>query len=102
VKAHLGVDYFVNKLHPDARKALAITVQGITAALAVIVFIIGGTALAQGQWTQQLPTMPWLTKGAVYAVIPIAGFFILMFSVENLISVIRTPAAKAGAQPQED
>jgi len=101
-KAHLGVDFFVNKMHPDARKALAILVQGVTVSLAVIVFIIGGTALAQGQWTQKLPTMPWLTKGAVYAVIPVAGIFILMFSLENLVAVIRTPASRWGEQTKSE
>ena len=99
VKAHLGVDFFVNKMHPDARKMLAVLVQGITVALAVIVFIIGGTVLAQGQWAQQLPTMRWMTKGAVYASIPIAGVFILMFSVENLVAAIRAPA---GTQTQAE
>ena len=101
-KAHLGVDFFVNKMHPDARKALAILVQCITVMLAVVVFIIGGTVLAQGQWTQQLPTMPWLTKGIVYTAIPVAGFFILLFSLENLVSVIRTPTDKGGAQTQSE
>jgi TRAP-type C4-dicarboxylate transport system permease small subunit len=91
-KAHLGVDFFVGKMRPDARKTLAILVQCITVAFAVVVMIIGGFAYAQSQWTQQLPTMPWLTKGVVYAVIPVAGFFILLFALEQLIAVIRTPA----------
>ena len=101
-KAHLGVDFFVGKMHPDARKLLAIIVQCVTVAFAVSVMIIGGAVLAQGQWEQQLPTMPWLTKGIVYAVIPVAGFFILMFSLENLVSVIRTPADSVDAQQQSE
>jgi len=101
-KAHLGVDYFVNKMHPDARKTLAVIVQCVTIAFAVVALMIGGFALAQGQWTQKLPTMPWLTKGNVYAAVPIAGFFILMFSLENLVSIIRTPAVQIGAQTQAE
>ena len=101
-KAHLGVDYFVSKMHPDARKTLAVVVQCVTIAFAVVALMIGGFALAQGQWTQKLPTMPWLTKGMVYAAVPIAGFFILMFSLENLVSIIRTPAVQIGAQTQAE
>jgi len=101
-KAHLGVDYFVNKMHPDARKTLAILVQCVTVAFAVLVMIKGGFAAAQAQWAQKLPTMPWLTKGAVYASIPIAGFFILMFSLEHLVAVIRTPADQIGAQTKKE
>ncbi|MCL1920530.1 MAG: TRAP transporter small permease [Kiritimatiellaeota bacterium] len=101
-KAHLGVDFFVSKMHPDARKALAILVQCVTAVFAAVVLVVGGTALAQGQWAQRLPTMPWLTKGGVYAAIPIAGFFILLFSLENLAAIIRTPAERVGAQTQSE
>ena len=100
--AHLGVDFFVKKLHPDAQKTLAILVQCITVVFSVLVFIIGGWALAQGQWAQQLPTMPWLTKGALYAVIPVSGCFILMFSLERLVAVIRTPASRFGEQTQAE
>jgi len=93
-KAHLGVDFFVGKMRPDARKTLAIVVQCITIAFAVAAMMIGGFMLAQDQWAQKLPTMPWLTKGMIYSVIPASGFFILMFSIEQLVAVIRPPAEK--------
>jgi TRAP-type C4-dicarboxylate transport system permease small subunit len=46
--------------------------------------------------------MPWMTKGAVYSAIPIAGLFVLLFSIENLILIIRTPADQIGAQTQSE
>ena len=39
-KAHLGVDYFVSKLHPEARKTMSVVVQGVILALALIVFVV--------------------------------------------------------------
>jgi len=101
-KAHLGVDFFVGKMHPAARKTLAVIVQGVIITLAVVVFIAGGVVLARAQWTQALPTMPWITKGIVYSAIPVSGLFILLFSLENLMSIIRTPAERIGAQTQSE
>jgi len=101
-KAHLGVDFFVGKMDPGVRKALAVVVQCVTVSLAAVVFIAGGTVLARAQWGQVLPTMPWMSKGSVYAAIPIAGVFILMFALENLVTIIRTPAEKIGAQTQTE
>lgn len=102
MKAHLGVDYFVGKMHPAARKLLSLVVQLITMAVAVTVFIIGGWVLARAQLGQQLPTMPWLSRGIVYASIPLSGFFIVLFSVENFIDILRTPADQLGAQTQSE
>jgi len=96
-KAHLGVDYFVNKMDPEARKTLALFVQVIILLLAVVVFMIGGWTLAMGQMGQKLPTMPWMTRGMVYLSIPLGGVFILLFAVENMITLIQTPADKIGS-----
>lgn len=101
-KAHLGVDYFVNKLHPEARKLNSIIVQVVTLAFALVVLVIGGWGLSMGQMSQQLPTMPWLSRGLVYISVPISGAFIILFTVENLIAIIRTPADKLGAQTKAE
>jgi TRAP-type C4-dicarboxylate transport system permease small subunit len=101
-KAHLGVDYFVGKLDPEARKILAIFVQVIILLMAVVVFIIGGWSLAMGQMGQKLPTMPCMTRGMVYLSIPLGGIFILLFAIENMVSLIQTPADQIGAQTQSE
>lgn len=100
-KAHLGVDFFVNKLHPDARKSLSILVQAVTAALAVTVFVFGGWQLALSQMGQQLPTLP-ISRGMVYASIPLGGVLITLFAVENLIQAINKPAELLGAQTKKE
>lgn len=101
-KAHLGVDYFVNHLHPDARKILSIIVQLLILSLALLVFVIGGWNLSMAQISQELPTLRPLTRGMVYMALPLAGLFILLFTVENLITLIRTPADQIGAQTQSE
>jgi len=91
-KAHLGVDFFVGKLHPEAGRMVAVIVQVIVIALALIVFVIGGWALASGQMTQKLTTMSFMTRGMVYMALPLSGLLIILFSVENLLDVIKAPA----------
>jgi len=102
LKAHLGVDFFINKLQPCARKILNVVVQLVTITLTVVIFLVGGISLALAQMGQQLPTMPWLSRGMVYAAIPVAGVFILMFTFENLIVILKTPAEKLGSQTQSE
>ncbi len=96
-KAHLGVDYFVTKMHPEARKTLALIVQVIILLLAVIVFVVGGWNMAVGQMGQQLPTMPWMSRGMVYMAVPLGGIFIILFAIETMLSIIQTPAENLGA-----
>ena len=100
-KAHLGVDFFVGKLDPGARKTLGVLVQTIIAILAITVFIHGGWALALSQMEQRLPTMP-ISRGMVYLSIPLGGVLILLFAIENLIGIIKTPADQLGAQTQSE
>lgn len=101
VKAHLGVDYFVSKLHPEARKTLSVIVQLVILAMALIVFVIGGWGLAAGQMGQQLPALP-IARGVVYVSMPIGGVLIILFALENMIEIIRTPAEKLGAQTKSE
>jgi TRAP-type C4-dicarboxylate transport system permease small subunit len=51
---------------------------------------------------QQLPTMPWMSRGMVYFAIPLGGVFMLLFAVENLIEIIKTPADQLGAQTKSE
>jgi len=101
-KAHLGVDYFVGKLHPEAARIAAVIVQLLIMALAVIVFLIGGAALARGQMQQILPTISFMTRGMVYLALPVSGLFIILFSIENLVELWQQPAdsshTEAGAE----
>ena len=101
-KAHLGVDFFVNHLHPEARKTLSVAVQVIIVALALTVFITGGWSLAMAQMGQELPTLRPLTRGMVYLSLPVAGGFIALFALENLVAILKTPADRLGAQTQSE
>lgn len=88
-RGHLGVDFFVAKFHPDAQKLLAVVVHGIVLFFAIAVFLYGGgrmvtDALAMEQMT---PALGW-KMGHVYLALPLAGIFMVLFTIENLIETI--------------
>lgn len=92
-KGHLGVDYFVGKFDASARKLMAIVVHLIVLFFAGAVFVYGGwcfvsRTLASGQTTSALP----MKMGHIYLALPIAGIFMLIYTIENLIETLMTPA----------
>lgn len=94
-KGHLGVDYFVGKFHPDARKAVAVLGHLVVLFFAGAIFLYGGfqvvrDALAMEQMT---PALGW-KMGYVYLALPIAGVFMVLYSIENLVETLATPAAE--------
>ncbi len=92
-KGHLGVDYFVGKFDPSARKLMAIIVHLIVLFFAGSIFVYGGwrvvsDTLAMGQTTSALP----LKMGYIYLALPIAGVFMVIYTIENLVESLVTPA----------
>jgi TRAP-type C4-dicarboxylate transport system permease small subunit len=92
-KGHLGVDYFVGKFHPDTQKLMAIASHVVVFFFACAIFLYGGgrvvaDALAMEQTT---PALGW-KMGYVYLALPIAGIFMVLFTIENLIETIAAPA----------
>ncbi|MFD2257855.1 TRAP transporter small permease [Luteolibacter algae] len=88
-RAHLGVDYLMEKLHPEVRGLMEVTVHLIVLFFAAAVFIYGGSrvvadALAMEQTT---PALGW-KMGHIYLVLPVAGIFMVIFTIENLIETI--------------
>ncbi|OUW15883.1 MAG: hypothetical protein CBD18_08015 [Opitutales bacterium TMED158] len=95
VKAHLGLDYFAQKLHPSAGKANRIIGGAICLAFAIVVFLVGGWELTlrtfeSGQTMVALPIAKWWN----YAAVPASGLFMLLFLGEQLIEVWATPAER--------
>lgn len=98
-KGHLGVDYFVGKFHPDARKWMAVAAHVSVLFFAGAIFLYGGSrvvadALAMEQTT---PALGW-KMGHVYLALPVAGLFMVLFTIENLIDTLVSPADGQGVE----
>jgi TRAP-type C4-dicarboxylate transport system permease small subunit len=88
-KAHLGVDYFMGKFHPEAQKCMAVVTHLIVLFFAVSIFLFGGFRVVSDALTmeQMTPALGW-KMGYVYMALPIAGIFMVMYTIENLIETL--------------
>lgn len=90
-KGHLGVDYFVKKFHPDAQKIMTVVATVVVGFFAGAVMVYGGyelvsKTLASGQVS---PAMG-LPVGYVYLAVPVSGLFILLYCVDDLVTVFQS------------
>ena len=86
-RGHLGVDYFVGKLDPGARRLAAIIAEAAIIVFAAFILVYGGWTLVietlrSGQVT---PAMGWKV-GYINIVVPLSGLFIIAFSIEHLVT----------------
>ncbi|MFC0538290.1 TRAP transporter small permease [Pelagicoccus mobilis] len=92
MKAHLGLDYFAEKLHPTGKKLNKVIGIVVCLFFSVSVFLIGGFDLVQktfasGQTMVALPMAKWWE----YIALPISGVFMTFFLLEQLVEVLATP-----------
>ena len=98
-KGHLGVDYFVGKLHPSAQKLMGVFSLIVVMVFAVTIFIYGGGRITLANMDQIAPALGpeiGLKMGHVYMSLPIAGIFFLLFAVEQLIETLVSTSVKEG------
>jgi TRAP-type C4-dicarboxylate transport system permease small subunit len=83
----LGIDFLVTSMHSDVGSGLRAFKQGIVCLTAAAVFLYGGVQIvADALISQQTtPALGW-KMGYVYAAVPLAGIFILLFSLEEMFS----------------
>jgi TRAP-type C4-dicarboxylate transport system permease small subunit len=83
---HLGLDYFVLKLHPSARRVAAISSHLVIIAFAASAFVYGGwglvrETLAAGQVTPALGIL----KGYMYLCVPLTGVMFIVIAVNQIV-----------------
>tara|TARA_R110002167_G_scaffold192591_1_gene395171 strand:- start:31 stop:567 length:537 start_codon:yes stop_codon:yes gene_type:complete len=93
-RGHLGVDYFVGKLDPAARRWCAVVAEFAVIIFAAFVLVYGGwmlviETLRSGQVT---PAMGWKV-GYLNIVVPLSGLFTIAFSIEHLVTGRTTASA---------
>lgn len=79
-RGHLGVDYFVGKMGESAQTMMKVFGYLIVFLFTIGVLIIGGIKLTDASWAQQMQNIP-VSKGIVYLMVPLGGFFTLFYLV---------------------
>ncbi|TWU38382.1 TRAP transporter small permease [Novipirellula artificiosorum] len=92
-KGHLGVDYFVGKFDPSIRKIVALLGHVVVLFFAMTIFVLGGIRMVHDAFAmeQTTPALGW-RMGYIYMVLPLAGCFMVLFTIENLIRTLRPSA----------
>jgi TRAP-type C4-dicarboxylate transport system permease small subunit len=87
---HLGVDYFVGKLHPAARRWMQVITWLTVIFFAAVVLLDGGWALVRRtlEMGQETPALG-IRKGWVYLAVPLSGAFTILFGLVNLVICLR-------------
>lgn len=90
--AHLGLDYFVGKLHPTGRRILRVGALITVLAFAIGVLIIGGWELVSRTLVlQQTAPALGIPKGWVYLAVPVSGVFVVIFTLGQIVDAVRAP-----------
>jgi TRAP-type C4-dicarboxylate transport system permease small subunit len=88
-KAHLGVDYFVQKMEPSAKFIMKIVIDLVVIGFAIAILLVGGFRLTIDTFHMKQKMMALgILKGYVYLAVPISGIFFLIFAVESFIENI--------------
>ncbi|MDZ7372951.1 MAG: TRAP transporter small permease [candidate division KSB1 bacterium] len=84
--AHLGIDFFVNRMKPRNRLITELVVFSSVAAFSLTVLVGGGTELVRTTLsTGQVSPALRVQMGYVYLAVPVSGVFLALYSVESLI-----------------
>ena len=87
---HLGVDYFVNKLHPDAQRLVQVVGVLLTMFFAGASLVGGGTSLMLDMLVveQRTPALGWM-MGYVYLALPISGVAVVMYAFMDAWTLVK-------------
>ena len=87
-KAHLGVDYFVGKFDRGTKRFATLFGQVVVLFFAMSIFIVGGLNISLNNMEQMAPALGpqiGLMMGHVYLALPVAGFFMILFTIEQML-----------------
>ena len=89
-KAHVGMEYFAQKLNKRKGKILELIITVLMGYFAIQIFIMGGINFVRNAFVngQTSPTMN-IPTGYLYLCLPISGFFILSFCLEFFIEDLK-------------
>jgi TRAP-type C4-dicarboxylate transport system permease small subunit len=96
---HLGVDYFVGKLEPSARRAAFYVAEFAVLFFAGFALCFGGGMLvSETLASNQITAVLQWRIGYLYSAVPISGFFICAFAIEHMLK----PESVAAAPIEKD
>jgi TRAP-type C4-dicarboxylate transport system permease small subunit len=83
-KAHLGIDYFIEKFSDSNRDLIRILVSFLTTAFALLILTLGGYQLVKATLeTNQYSPALGIQMGYVYLILPLSGIIMTIYSIRH-------------------
>jgi len=93
-KAHLGLDIFVDRMAPPAKRKTRIVIEIMVIIFAMSVMVYGGTLLVtMNIELKQTSAALGLNMGLVYSAIPLSGVLITIFGCNNIVQLLNNDVA---------
>jgi len=87
LKLHLGIDYFVLKLAPGPRRVVEALIQAVVLFFGYLMLHFGIVMMGMTTF-QKSPILRW-PMSTMYMVLPVTGFFFVLFSGYRLVLILR-------------
>lgn len=93
---HISLTLMVDKVSPTVRAWWTVALQMVFIAFSVWILIIGGLRISSISMLQISPALG-VPMGQIYYALPVSGALIIIYSVMNIIDILRTRFAPANA-----
>ena len=94
-REHLAIDLLIQRSSPKRKFKLEIFIMIIIIIFAVTVLIIGGSWLTYTRFYLSVSSAALgLPLGYVYLVLPISGFLIAYFNIDNMVKMVKANRKK--------
>ncbi len=82
-RGHIAVEFLARRTPEGVERALAVGVQLVVTAFALVVLVWGGWAAARNAWSQELSALP-VTYGQMYLAMPITGVLVTFYAAHHV------------------
>ncbi|NCP63061.1 MAG: TRAP transporter small permease [Paraglaciecola sp.] len=88
--SHLGLNLLLEKISLKAKRLVLILIQLLVIGFSAIVLVFGGSELMQlSLELQQISAALSVNMGLIYAVMPISGVLLIVYSIANLLALFK-------------
>lgn len=95
MKQHLAIDLLAQKLSPERRRYLEVFVNLLVMLFALAVMVVGGVWLVYTRfYLGQTSAAMQIPIGYVYLVVPLSGFLIMYYSIDEIARLTKNPNAE--------
>lgn len=94
-RMHLGIDLLTEKMTPKAHRLAGYFVHTCCAIFAIAILMVGGGNLMLLTWElNQHSASMGIPIALVYAVLPLSGGLMLLYSMEFMVGIYQTPPTR--------